>query len=81
MAQTRNLRSPALAAQQAAILASADTIMQSTFASGSGYWAGDEGMEHRAFLNHSLDLAVTAAILSRDWSRARLLAAALNLGE
>lgn len=79
--QTRNLRSSKAAALQAAALASADTLMQSTAASGSGYWTGDEGMEHRAFLNHSLDLAVTAAILSRDWSRARLLAAALNLGD
>ena len=77
---TRNLRSPKIAAIQANMLAQADTLCAGTMALSTGPWSGDEGREHRAYLDATLDLAVTAAIYAQDYARARLLAAALNLG-
>ena len=80
MQHTTKIENRQRAMRQAKILAFADTLCVGTLAQSTGPWSGDEGREHRAYLNTTLDLAVTAAIYARDYSRARLLAAALNLG-
>ena len=72
-----------LTAVQGAGLGYAPTVCAGTHlaAPRRAWWTEDGGADHRATVDRALTVDIDTAIRVRDWARARLLAAALNLSD